>query len=813
MKKFLLLIIVTITASVSAQNYQFLGSYTADGTPMYFESNDVISPSTLTLISNSLPENYPVPTYNPQYISSGYDTDLIVDALADVWVTFVSEGAGYKNVLGFYTYDLSNPPTTAPTAAEITIIFPNVSGLGSGGSLVAGHKVKIGTFQPGTGIGWVLLANGWNGSQVTNGLWRLFSNPSFNPEAQTTLKNHNVLLNDPDNERIILGFEDIRRDYANCDQDFNDAIFYISANPYTALRTNNVADVSSAATISSANNGGLESDGSLATLIAKRNFKRVKEHSFADKKQLQKSFVKTPEYMNRTETDGTTTLDSYFPTTGMFGTETASVSSPIDLIEITNALEVFSVDYYQGQDRIAAALATKTTGEIYNHTKVICDRLNNSTLEDVRTVLLNGYEIIMAKLKRDNGEIEYTLLFSIQDVATGNKLHSYWNIGQYPAGDYTNFQIWGSSMGQVSSIANYILNQYNVESELIEDEVSNRIPDVFVKKGNYKDGKISLTIVNKTGSTSLQFVGNKKITELGNIVNTTFSNSISAAYESEIELSIGNLFDIGFTIEGNNSPQNDALYLADGPWGIDFVEDETNVTSFEITNPTTSSEIGVYAIERNAAITGEVKGTANLFRNILPGELLFDASDYDAVQFSIQNSLPVEVILVTENTTDWNNRLRFQIPANTNVANYTIDLIDFTSPNGATFQNEKIRGFVFSVIGDYVQFQPFHLAVSNLKLGENSTLSSEDVQPFTTQKMATYPNPFNYQTTIVLSEEAVSANVQMIDLTGRTVQNKTYEVNYNKEIKFVNQNAPKGVYILMVTTNTNQQYQQKVIVN
>jgi hypothetical protein len=814
MKNFLLLIFVAFTAALSAQNYQFLGPYTSDGTPLYFETSDVISVATINLVSNSLPENYPVPIYNPQYISSGYDTDLIIDALADVWVTFVSEGAGYKNVLGFYTYDLSNPLTTAPTSAQITIIFPNVSGLGSGGSLLAGNKVKIGTFPAGTGIGWVLLANGWNGTQVTNGLWRLFSNPNFNPEATSTLRNHNVLLNDPDNERVILGFEDIRRDYASCDQDFNDAIFYISANPYTALRTVNVADVSSATTISSANNGGLESEGSLATLIAKRNFKRVKENTFADKKQLQQSFEKSTSLMSKNQTDETTTptLSSYFLTTGMFGTETASISSPTDLMEITNAEEVFSVDYYQGQNRVAAALATKTTGQIYNHTKVICDRLNNSNLEDVRTVLLNGYEIIMAKLKRDNGEIEFTLSFSVQDLGAQNKIHSYWNIGQYPEGNFTNFQVWGASMGQVSSIANYILNQYNEQSTLAEDVVLNRIPTVFVKKGNYKDGKISLTIVNKSGSTSLQFVGNKKITELGNIVNTTFSNSISAAYESEIELNVENLFDVGFTIEGNNSVQNDALYLADGPWGIDFVEEETTISSFEITNPVTTTENGVYNIERNATVVGEVKGTANLFRNILPGELLFDASDYQAVQFSIQNALPVEVILVTENTTDWNNRLRFQLPIHTDLSQLLIAFSDFTSPNGATFENENIRGFVFSVVGDYAQFQPFSITVSDMKLGQNSTLSIVEVTPLEAKKMYNYPNPFTTETTIVLSDDAVSAQVQLIDLTGRTLQDKKYEVNSNKEIKFLNQNAPKGIYILLVTTDTQQQYQQKVII-
>ncbi|MBF4983118.1 hypothetical protein FNJ87_01775, partial [Nonlabens mediterrranea] len=146
MKK-LLLATFLLTNIVLGQSYQYLGSYDSMGTPQYLVNpSDVVDTATMDMIGYSLPEGYPVPVYNPHYITSGYETDIIVESLADVWVTFVSEGAGYKNVLGFYTYDISNPPTTRPSVSEITIIFPNVSAVNSGGGLQTGDKVKIGTF-------------------------------------------------------------------------------------------------------------------------------------------------------------------------------------------------------------------------------------------------------------------------------------------------------------------------------------------------------------------------------------------------------------------------------------------------------------------------------------------------------------------------------------------------------------------------------------------------------------------------------------------------------------------------------------------
>ena len=76
--------------------------------------------------------------------------------------------------------------------------------------------------------------------------------------------------------------------------------------------------------------------------------------------------------------------------------------------------------------------------------------------------------------------------FSVQQLASENKLHSYWNINQYPTGNYSNFQVWGSSMGQVCSITNHILGQFQNQSNLTQNTVINRIPTVFVKSGFYK---------------------------------------------------------------------------------------------------------------------------------------------------------------------------------------------------------------------------------------------------------------------------------------------------------------------------------------
>ena len=221
----------------------YLGKFDNQGRPLYLEpKGDVIDAGLLARLNASLPESKNLLTTNPGYITSE-DKSIEIREDADVWITFISEGAGYLNVLGYYTYNKESPPKTTEDLDNITIIFPNLSFPGSGGNLKSGDKVYIGKFKPGQMIGWVLFSNGFSNGNVTPGYWQLYSNQDLNSfMANKDIRQQNVLLNDEGYNRAILGFEDIRRDN-NGDNDFNDVLFSITANPYTAINTDPLADL------------------------------------------------------------------------------------------------------------------------------------------------------------------------------------------------------------------------------------------------------------------------------------------------------------------------------------------------------------------------------------------------------------------------------------------------------------------------------------------------------------------------------------------------------------------------------------------
>ena len=225
--------------------YSYMGSFDDEGVPDYLQSeNDVLTISFLDDVNASLPEKKPVPDYHPEYIADGVNANTILTEEAEVWITFVHEGAGYKNVLGYYTYNKNDPPKKKSDLKNLKIIFPNASYKNSGGGLQSGNKVYLGKFPKDTVIGYFIIADGWDRYNQTNtdGQQVFYSNSEFNPEKKADDKRHNVMLWDPEREILLLGFEDLNRSKGS-DDDFNDAVFFLAVNPPEAVDKTDLQEV------------------------------------------------------------------------------------------------------------------------------------------------------------------------------------------------------------------------------------------------------------------------------------------------------------------------------------------------------------------------------------------------------------------------------------------------------------------------------------------------------------------------------------------------------------------------------------------
>ena len=238
---------VTLPEPIKVNGYYVLGGWSTAGLPAYLTINDEISNDFLADVNASLPERVKLTVSHPEYLSTSTQGGLVLIEDAEVWVTFVHEGAGNLNALGYYTHPTNKAPGSASEITNATIIFPNASYNGSGGALVSGNKVQLlyldpstskytTVFPSGTTVAWFLKASGFANGTIKASSVTYFSDSRFNPETTPETRIHNVLLKDNARKLLLLGFEDLNRN-GSSDEDFNDAVFYSTVTPYTAVQT------------------------------------------------------------------------------------------------------------------------------------------------------------------------------------------------------------------------------------------------------------------------------------------------------------------------------------------------------------------------------------------------------------------------------------------------------------------------------------------------------------------------------------------------------------------------------------------------
>ena len=247
-------------------------------------TQEFVSSEILETVRSQLPEARSVAA---EFLDPSYTPWVTLVKDAQVATTFIDEGAGYRNSLGYFAFasgsfdgltkaDVDTDGSGVVSLSELGAVdgvqtgwvFPNSSRQGSGGRLQAGDTVEIAggqVFDAGTNIGFNLVQNGWTGSGVREPSSRTDTTPQvmysvdfLNPEAASSANSatnsasnssrHVALMySDASQSELIMGFEDLNRvnrtanafNYRS-DEDFNDAVFVVSSNPFDAIQGTNV---------------------------------------------------------------------------------------------------------------------------------------------------------------------------------------------------------------------------------------------------------------------------------------------------------------------------------------------------------------------------------------------------------------------------------------------------------------------------------------------------------------------------------------------------------------------------------------------
>jgi LruC domain-containing protein len=248
--------LAALTATASAQTIEptdFVDAFTP------------VPGSVLTAIGQLLPE---WSNAGASFTTKVYDPSIPITEDATVQIVFVSEGAGYDNTLGYFTYT-SNPFTIV----DRQLIFPKASdsALSTGDTVTlrdADGDVRV--FSAGERIGFFLVANGWNdepavkswdadtteipttdaatNSALSKGKGVFTTFDDVNPEqavGRPDLTRHLACLSmDPvsgfnnDEGFVLVAWEDLD---GGSDDDFNDLVVICRASPESAIDTGDMS--------------------------------------------------------------------------------------------------------------------------------------------------------------------------------------------------------------------------------------------------------------------------------------------------------------------------------------------------------------------------------------------------------------------------------------------------------------------------------------------------------------------------------------------------------------------------------------------
>ncbi|MFC5044909.1 T9SS type A sorting domain-containing protein [Aquimarina hainanensis] len=544
-------------------------------------------------------------------------------------------------------------------------------------------------------------------------------------------------------------------------------------------------------TTSGGNEGGLESNNRLSSLVNKRNYSRAKTGYSFDKKTA-KRLYKTKNYGKKYSANFT--LRDLVPLETINDTE-AIESSPLDLIAITNATDIISIDYQRNKETVGVLLALKTENKVYEHTKYICDRLLGAELLSVSTIHIDEHPFIKSIIKNPKGELEFVVSFSGRMTAdqTGFIIDSHWNLDTYASDhEYYNFQIWASTVDDLYTLANEVLELMKAQRTITSYNVSPP-PPIFVKSTAYKNHKLTMEVVNTREETqNITVEGHKRATETSEFEPLQEKFSLDN-YINQITFDTGSLYDFGFRVRNEFEFTPDDLFVSDGTWGVDDAADHTQVNIFEVTPDTTSFEEGTYAIERNVSLTATINDYVAIYRSLTPRFHAVDLSEYETMRFRAAGSGKLSITIIKDSIRDWEDQFRTEVTLKEEAQDFIIPISDFSSKLGVPIDLSDAELIVFKMTAIEKSASEVFIKIEDLQFS-----TSQKVVPDTIASKEVFlaPNPVEDSATFYFHMTTKETyQLYVYNVLGEKVYNEEQEgVRGLNELTFEKRNLPGGMY-------------------
>ncbi len=568
--------------------------------------------------------------------------------------------------------------------------------------------------------------------------------------------------------------------------------------------------------VGSGNGGGLESE-SLGGLVGIREFNKSR-NNISRKINYSNSPVFVAPAHQLGKRAATLSLMDMIPSTLALG-DVARVTSPTDLVNITNALEVVSVDYTRNNVAKAVVLGIKTKTKAYSHTKYICDRLKGATLISIDSVKIKGFNFIRYLLQQQDGSMEFGTSFVVgkTDGNPNYTLQTNWLLAEMREEDTLyNFQVWSSLPENTNKLVGDIIDLVNAGSTI--DQLNKVVvPKVYVTKGYRKGSKLMLHFRNLYASKMVEVAMEERLNEQANLTQRNYNHIIERTDDKVIDLIVNDGYEYSANITVDTFV-SDVIYMADGNWGLDYDRNYTTITKYTTSNePTRVYNANALSVYRHAAVTAITDDYIMMFKGVAQGNAPANLTTYSHINFYASGTGKAILTLVRDSITSWKSQFYTTVDLIPEGKLYSIPLSDFKSDTiKSNFNPTDVRIIAFSR-GYQANGGLETIDISLGSVAFVPTTSGINLNQLQASNISVKPNPSSGSFVVNFkANKAEQSTLKITDVLGKVIYTSVFSATNGQNqlpIEISNLTNQSGLYFLSIESKNSRYNTVKIILN
>ncbi|MCA6438863.1 MAG: SdrD B-like domain-containing protein [Sediminibacterium sp.] len=570
-------------------------------------------------------------------------------------------------------------------------------------------------------------------------------------------------------------------------------------------------------TVSGGGGGGVESK-SLGDAIATRVYKNA-VNSIQGAVDYSKLPSATRSSTIRSNNAGTgLKLSDILPTSLSNSAYKSLITTPKDLLAITNAKDILSIDFVKNNIANAVAFGTQTSSEVYDHTKPICDRLKGAELIGLQTTSVKGIDMVQYTLKNNKGETEYAMSFIIgaKSGRSNYTIQSNWLNKDYTIDESMfNIQLWAGSPALVLEMATDIITRLQNTQPIQEIKSNAGLPKAYITAGARVEDKVELTINNTLSATSGSFeISDRANEQTTGTVSRTIPVTLTANGITKVSIPSSDLYESTINLYVNGQ-LTDVVFMADGAWGLDYNTSTTSIKSFTVTNSNKAVVKDEFPVFRNASVTGTTPDYLTVYKLLRAGGVPQDLSAFKTLKFTASGNATLTITLVKQSITNWKDQYSLQLPVSNDPQEYMISLSDFKSATATTPLNPNDINSIVVSMGPSSQGRSTEVttSISNVSFTKDDLVYLRSLQA---KDVTSYPNPSNGRFTVTFkADKDYSLNLKVTEAaSGKVVATKAVNAvkGENNVQMNVDGNGTQKLYIINLEGSNIKYKASKVVI-